>query len=83
MAYLGFANVFGHHDNVDHYEDGASLTAFFICSMLCFGFSSTYHLFSCHSQPVHKLTLTLDFLGIFCQIFGYAVARDLGRVLCF
>lgn len=46
------------------------LGAFFFCAVLCLGFSSAYHLFSCHSPQVGRLFSKLDYCGIALLITG-------------
>lgn len=47
---------------------------FHLGAILCLGFSSAYHLFSCHSYPVAKLFSKLDYSGIALLITGSFIA---------
>ena len=50
--------------------DVAGFTAFFIGSVVCLGFSSTYHAIQCHSHAVSKRFNKLDYVGIVVMIVG-------------
>lgn len=39
-------------------------------SILCFGISSAYHMFLCHSEAYHDLWVRLDYVAIVFQIVG-------------
>ncbi|KAJ1028594.1 hypothetical protein NDA16_001760 [Ustilago loliicola] len=44
--------------------------AFFLGSVICLGFSSTYHAIQCHSHSVSKKFNKLDYVGIVVMIVG-------------
>ncbi|SOV04563.1 related to Adiponectin receptor 1 [Ustilago sp. UG-2017a] len=44
--------------------------AFFVGSIVCLGFSSTYHAIQCHSHSVSKKFNKLDYVGIVIMIVG-------------
>ncbi|SYW77045.1 related to Adiponectin receptor 1 [Ustilago bromivora] len=44
--------------------------AFFVGSIVCLGFSSTYHAIQCHSHSVSKKFNKLDYVGIVVMIVG-------------
>lgn len=50
--------------------DIAGFTAFFIGSVVCLGFSATYHTIQCHSHTVSKQFNKLDYVGIVVMIVG-------------
>ncbi|KAI3478697.1 hypothetical protein L1887_59334 [Cichorium endivia] len=50
--------------------DVAGFTAFFIGSVVCLGFSATYHAIQCHSHAVSKRFNKLDYVGIVVMIVG-------------
>nr|CDI52599.1 related to Adiponectin receptor 1 [Melanopsichium pennsylvanicum 4] len=50
--------------------DVAGFAAFFIGSVICLGFSSTYHAIQCHSQSISKKFNKLDYVGIVVMIVG-------------
>ena len=50
--------------------DVAGFTAFFVGSVVCLGFSSTYHAIQCHSLSVSKQFNKLDYVGIVVMIVG-------------
>ncbi|TKY87139.1 hypothetical protein EX895_003816 [Sporisorium graminicola] len=50
--------------------DVAGFTAFFIGSVVCLGFSATYHAVQCHSHVVSKQFNKLDYVGIIVMIVG-------------
>ncbi len=50
--------------------DIAGFTAFFIGSIICLGFSATYHTIQCHSHSVSKQFNKLDYVGIVVMIVG-------------
>lgn len=50
--------------------DVAGFTVFFIGSVICLGFSATYHTVQCHSQAVSKRFNKLDYVGIVVMIVG-------------
>lgn len=50
--------------------DVAGFTAFFLGSILCLGFSATYHTIQCHSFTVSKRFNKLDYVGIIVMIVG-------------
>lgn len=50
--------------------DIAGFTAFFIGSIICLGFSASYHTIQCHSHALAKQFNKLDYIGIVVMIVG-------------
>uniref|UniRef100_A0AC34QC16 Uncharacterized protein n=1 Tax=Panagrolaimus sp. JU765 TaxID=591449 RepID=A0AC34QC16_9BILA len=43
---------------------------FFLGAIICLGFSCAFHTLACHSLPVHKFFIKLDYMGISLLIIG-------------
>ena len=54
-------------------EDYITFIVFNVSVIICFLFSSCFHLFLCHSDRVYVLFAKLDYSGIAVMIFGNAV----------
>ncbi|PWZ00517.1 HlyIII-domain-containing protein [Testicularia cyperi] len=50
--------------------DVAGFGVFFFASVICLGFSATYHTIQCHSEHVSKQFNKLDYVGIVVMIVG-------------
>ena len=51
-------------------EDHIVFAMYLLSCCVLFCCSSVYHLFYCHSQRMHDLTIMFDFLGIVLVIFS-------------
>lgn len=56
------------------WADIIARSIFHLGAILCLGFSSAYHLFSCHSHKVAKIFSKLDYAGIALLITGSFIA---------
>ncbi|KAH6686710.1 adiponectin receptor protein 1, partial [Plectosphaerella plurivora] len=50
--------------------DGVALGLYYLCVMVCFLLSTSFHTFCDHSSDVHKLSNELDHLGIVLLMWG-------------
>ncbi|KAF3939478.1 hypothetical protein ABW19_dt0205662 [Dactylella cylindrospora] len=54
-------------------SDLVAMSIYYLAVVNCFILSSTFHVFSNHSAPIHKFGNELDHLGIVCVIWGSAI----------
>lgn len=53
-----------------HYTPRWPLIVHYVCALLCFGFSTFYHLYNAHSKQVMNFFIRFDYAGICFMIAG-------------